>query len=372
MKDVLNSNGKNVRIELLRVVAMLMILMLHYFNQGKVLSLTSSGTVGYYLVWTIEGICFVAVNIYMFVSGYFLSVKNFSWRRVVSFYATILFYSLVLFAVFFITNGDEIEFKTVLSIFPIICGRGNWYVTVYFVVLLISPILNLVAMKLDKVIYRRMIIILFIVFSVLPTVFFWIDQFDLHDGYSILWYSYLYLVAAYIRKYGVKIKNGILYLMLISIVLLPISRFAVDYVMSIVNNSMLSGLQSALFCYNSFPVFLSSFSIFVLVIKSGTKEKKNWKDSVILFLGKTSFAVFYIHSFVLIRNKIWLVMGSERYIDSVFQVLHGIVCILIVYIVCSIVEEIRLLLFKYVRIDSLINKMYVKLDETICLCDQKK
>ncbi len=294
------------------------------------------------------------------------SVSEF-WRRVVTFYATILFYSVTIFIVFLIMNGGVIDIKTLLSVFPIVCGRSNWYVTVYFVVLLISPVLNLIVKYLDMNIYKRMLVIVFILFSVVPSCFFWIDQFDLHDGYSILWYCYLYLVAAYIKKYGIRLRNGVLYLMMASILLLPISKFAVNYIVSMTKNSMLVSAESALYCYNAFPVFLSSLAIFVMVTNKDGGFKKNRIDSVILYFGKTSFAVFYIHSFVLIRDKLWVFMGSEQYIDSVFQVIHGIICAVIVYLVCSLIETIRLLLFKYIRIDYICEKIYTRLDDTIPL-----
>lgn len=361
----MKTNSKNVRIELLRFVSMLMILMLHYFNQGKVLSLTSEGSMSFYLVWTIEGICFISVNIYMFISGYFLSCKTYTWKRLISFYATILVYTVLLSIVCTIVGWAQWDVKTILSVFPIIGSRKNWYVTIYFAIIIISPLLNCIVKNMEKIVYKRMLILLFFLFSMFPTVFFWVDQFDLNDGYSILWYGYLYLVAAYIRKYGVNIKNRTLIIMFSGIIIVPISRFVIIKLSS--SYAILKGATNILYSYNSFPVFLASLALFIIVINKGVREKNNWVDTIILILGETSFGVFFIHSFVLIRDNLWVYLGSKNYIDTPYQVLHGIGCIVLVYIVCSIIDLGRKYAFKYLGVDSLVRKIYQKLDNCFCL-----
>ncbi len=58
--------------EILRILAMLMIVCLHYLSKGGALAaptgkLAATG----YTAWFIEAFCVVAVNVYVLISGYF-------------------------------------------------------------------------------------------------------------------------------------------------------------------------------------------------------------------------------------------------------------------------------------------------------------
>jgi surface polysaccharide O-acyltransferase-like enzyme len=355
---------KNVGIEALRFISMLMILILHYFNQGNVLKLTYSNMSSFPLIWIIEGVCLISVNIYMLISGYFLSDKKYSWRRLLSFYVTVFFYSVTLTAGLLVFHKTTLDIKNILSVFPIVGSRSNWFVSVYFAVLLISPILNLIINSIDQTLYKRMLIVLFVLFSVIPTFFFWIDQFDLNDGYSILWYSYLYLLAAYIKRYGVKVRMRTLIFMFCTIFILPISKI---FIMLKLSTTPLGIANNMFYAYNAFPVFLAALSVFLFVIRKKERIENKWYDKIFLYLGKVSFGVFFIHSFVLLRTKLWVFLGSEKYIGSPLQLLHGLVSILIVYAVCSVVDTCKSLIFKYCGIDSLIKKFSSKLDERFSL-----
>lgn len=58
-------------VELLRICSMLMIVLMHLLNHGKVLETVEKGSVSYYLTWTIFGISFVSISCYILISGYF-------------------------------------------------------------------------------------------------------------------------------------------------------------------------------------------------------------------------------------------------------------------------------------------------------------
>lgn len=353
--------GKNINIELLRFVSMMMVLMLHYLYQGRVLELTEKTCgITYYLVWCIEGICFVSVNIYMLISGYFLSKKAFSWRRLLSFYATVLFYSLLLMITCFSVGIAPMTIKTVLSVLPIIGSRSNWYVTVYVAILLISPILNIISNSMDKDLYKRMLVILFILFSIFPTVFFWIDQFDVHNGYSLLWYSYLYLIAAYIRRFDISISRSTAAVLLSMLALLPVSKTVISNYFS---GTALISAENVFYNYNAFPVLGGALAFFLLAIKKEKKKTIKWVNSLIMYLGKTSFGVFFIHSFVLLREQLWIRLGSLQYIGSPVQIAHGLACVSLVYIVCSLLDFGKSFAFRACGIDAFVRQVADKMDK---------
>lgn len=59
-------------VEVLRILSMLMIVCLHIMNHGGLLDTVVPYTVNYYLFYVIEIFSYVAVNVYVLISGYFL------------------------------------------------------------------------------------------------------------------------------------------------------------------------------------------------------------------------------------------------------------------------------------------------------------
>ncbi|WP_026506343.1 acyltransferase family protein [Butyrivibrio sp. MC2013] len=345
---------KNYNIELLRIISMLMILFLHYLNQGKVLELTDKTSMSFYLIWIIEAFCHVSVNLYMFISGYYLGVKEYSWRRFISFYTTIFFYSACISVFCFLTNISELNFENIIKVFPIIGSKSNWYVTCYAAILLVSPLLNIIIRSIRQDVFKRILIIQFILFSVYPTIGYCSDPFIVKKGYSILWFSFVYLLAGYIRKYSVCLSCRYSVFMMVSIGILPICKF------------WLPAVEKSMYAYNSIPVFIASYAIFVMVVNN----KRTAFSTItpwVTFLGKTSFGVFFIHSFVLIRDKLWIFMGSTKYINSLYQVVHGLFCIVFIYIICSIIDGFRLMLFDKLGVNKTVNQLSKYLDKAFQL-----
>ena len=84
-------------IELLRIAAMLMVVTLHYISKTGALALPGDEmTPVRYMGGLIESFCIVAVNVYVLISGYFLSAVPFKVSRGVRLLAQVLFYTLLI------------------------------------------------------------------------------------------------------------------------------------------------------------------------------------------------------------------------------------------------------------------------------------
>ena len=83
-------------VELLRVVAMLMVVMLHYLGKGELLPVKNlhmdiTGCVA----WILESLSIVAVNVYVLISGYFLVEAEFKPSKIVRLILQVLFYTIL-------------------------------------------------------------------------------------------------------------------------------------------------------------------------------------------------------------------------------------------------------------------------------------
>ena len=78
-----NEKPRQLNMEILRIVAMLMIITLHYLDKGGVLKeFTLKMGLNRELAWIIEALCMGSVNIYVLISGYFLSKSAFKLTRI--------------------------------------------------------------------------------------------------------------------------------------------------------------------------------------------------------------------------------------------------------------------------------------------------
>ena len=100
MAGRMGAGRRQANFELLRIVAMFMIISLHYLVKGWVATpfpfAVKENPVAVF-AWLVEAFCIVAVNCYVLISGYFLVESAWKPERVRSLLAQVLFYSLLRF-----------------------------------------------------------------------------------------------------------------------------------------------------------------------------------------------------------------------------------------------------------------------------------
>lgn len=139
--------GRQANFELLRIIAMFMVVILHWnTNSGLLLDVGSPVTGAG--VWSLvtESVCIVAVNVYVLISGYFLSSCTFSFRRVAQVLVQTLFYTVLIppvLALVGVLSWSEVlnPYHIWNSIFPVQSGH-YWFVSAYVVLCLLSPFFN--------------------------------------------------------------------------------------------------------------------------------------------------------------------------------------------------------------------------------------
>lgn len=139
--------GRQANFELLRIIAMFMVVILHWnTNSGLLLDVGSPVTGAG--VWSLvtESVCIVAVNVYVLISGYFLSSCTFSFRRVAQVLFQTLFYTVLIppvLALVGVLSWSEVlnPYHIWNSIFPVQSGH-YWFVSAYVVLCLLSPFFN--------------------------------------------------------------------------------------------------------------------------------------------------------------------------------------------------------------------------------------
>ena len=220
---------RQLNYELLRILAMLMIVSLHYLSKGGILGeparadMTTAG----YTAWLIEAFCIVAVNVYVLISGYFgvdargsrgsgkkLTFRE-ALRKPIKIWKQVFFYSMLFGCGALIIGVQQFDLYQFFSYcFPIVTEH-YWFASSYIVLCLIMPFLNAGLSYLDQRETRYLLLGFLLVFSVSKTVIPMQLPWDKY-GYDSLWFVVLYLTGAYLRRYetclsGKKWKAAILY-----------------------------------------------------------------------------------------------------------------------------------------------------------------
>ena len=94
------------------------------------------------------------------------------------------------------------SFSEAVSMFlPILRGR-YWFFTAYFVVMLVSPVLNLLIRSLSRRQFHLLFAALFLIFGVIPVGSLGYDVMRISGGSHFSWMIVLYLIGGYFRMYA--------------------------------------------------------------------------------------------------------------------------------------------------------------------------
>ena len=348
---------RNYGIDLLRIVAMFMVCILHVIQHGGVLS-SAYGT-NYQVAYFVELSAFCAVNCYALISGYVGVKSKYKVSNIVYLWLQVVFYCFIISIVFSFFN-NEVDLKYIINSFFPIFNSSYWYFTAYFGLFFLIPIFNVAINSLNKGILSFCLIVLTFLFCAYSL---FGDIFNLGQGYSMIWLAFLYLIGGYMSKYKPfeNIKSKWFVVAIIVLILITwLSRFFIKKAFQVV-----FGLQVSSFALRQY-VSPTIFLIAICMLEVFSKIKFNKTPNLIAFFAPISFGVYVIHENDLIRNN----LISQRFssfasFNPILMVLAVLGTALGIYVVCSLIDYLRLLLFKALKVKPTLEKLENKLKNKI-------
>ena len=331
-----NTRVRQSNIELLRIIMILAVIGLHYFNgnMGGLLKYTKISNSTYYFSHVLESLFIVAVNVFVLITGYFsVNKRSIKVSKVISLCLIMIFYGITLTLIGGILDGYNIlSFSFFIKIIK--NSFSQWFVIIYSILYLLIPFINQLLLKLSQNELRILIVINLFFFSVWPT--FFTNITDADGGYGIINFFILYLIGYYIRIYNnTTINKGIYFLV---------------YIILTVITSGFSLVAGRAWNYNSIFVMISSVIIFMLF-----KTIRIPHSSLINKAASYTFMVYLIDvnspfNLLLYRR----LFHSNEYWNSNLMVINMFVSIIGIYIICLLIETVRRLLFSKIE-DHLLN-----------------
>lgn len=352
-----NIKERRCNIELLRILAMLMVVSCHYVGHSN-LNFDLETNIGRINLF-ISKFCnwgLVANNVFIIITGYFLIESKFKIKKIVSLIFETLFYSISFMFLIYFINSDMLSIKNLIkAIFPIIWN--NWFVIYYIILYVISPFLNEYLKSISAKKHKQIIILLTFLFYVVPTFTNNAWGFTRHD-YFIL----AYLIGAYIRMYyDVEkkdlLKKNIFVFLIVIVFLIIYINMMIIFFKDNCNVYKLAGY----IIENDFSIINLILAINLFIIFKNIKIY--WKK--INTISQSVIGVYLIHENMFLQEIIWnKISPASLYQDNWCFAIHLIIKVLIVFILALIIDKIRLMLFKKIEIkieDKIINIInYIK------------
>lgn len=335
---------RNSSFELLRIMCMLFILIHHILVHS--LHLVAGYSDGYNsLFYTIiDSYLFVAVNVFVLISGYH-GIK-FQVKGIIRLYSYCFSYALLIYLLHLYLDSQNIG-KSLLfnSVFCISNANGVWFIKSYFFLYLMSPILNSSINSIDKKMHGKIIILLSLINLYFG--FYWGDSVN-SDGYNLMNFIYIYFIGRYLFLYGINFrssfsnKNNISLICYLSIGLV--------YGLIAYYSNLLSNIDSSIskvWAYNNPILLFLSICFFVFFSKFRFYKKS------INYIATSVFSVYLIHENSYISPKLYAYIYDLSCLfefHSFLLFIYIIIFALVIFIVCVLFDKVYSFFFiKYLE-----------------------
>lgn len=334
--------------EALRILAMFMVIVLHYLDKGRLLTSTASEfTTMSYVAWLVEAFAIVAVNVYVFITGYFMCESNMKISRLLQIICQVLWYTLlipvVLSVIGVVEPGSFDLYDLLRFVFPIHM-KHYWFVTAYVILMLFVPFLN---MGIQHMSQKQFAIatLLMTMYQTLPKSVLPVKFTDDEAGNTVLWMVCLYLIGAYIRKYGIPFFSS-LKKSLACYIVSALCIFASLLVMRVVYFKLDAFGESLNFAYHYNHIFCLAASVSLFYVFKHWEFKDSAVSRFVSRVAPYTFGVYLIHEHILVRDlwPKWLKVAPTNNIGMfVFSLIWKVTLVLVAGL---ILDWLRALVFK--------------------------
>ncbi len=333
---------RNMGIEALRIVSMYMVVVLHMLL--PILSRTDRRPGVFEMTWLAESAAYCAVNCFGLVSGWVGAGRSVSVGKAAGLWLQTAFYSLGFTLLGLAIHSKVAGDPLLWAAFPLISGQ-YWYMTAYFGVMLLMPLLEAGVRDLPL---RSLGLLALGVLALSVTGTFLTPAatmslnriYNLGGGYSVIWLALLYVVGGYLRRSELlkKLKKrwaALLYLLCLAVTWVSILRDEWRWL-----------------SYTSPTVLLEGVALVLFFSKLELRARPLRR--AVEVMAPAALGVYLIHI------SPWLYRAVTGRLTLTFPSYGGVKCVALalltalgVYLACTALELVRIRLFKLLRVPRL-------------------
>ena len=336
-----------IGVDIAKIVAMILVVAVHVNGFGLPYVGDNPPGLGYLLLRSFLGAIFMAcINIFAIASGYAGIMSTFKISRLIRLWIQIVFTGLMVLVYLDLFTDIDVSLKNYVKACIPIAKKQYWYMTAYFMLCLVMPVLNAGIKSLNQKELRNLVLLLlglvcgesFLLSS---------GALGVESGYSFEWLLVLYVVGAYLRLYNPRDKSnwsllgGVCLCAMIAGWASPILKKSVAHFGIIIPRLFEFG------GYTSPFTVLIALAVFLLCLKIPVTSERARK--LIISLSSTTLGVYLIHVQPVFFSKVFGKMVSKLALTEGGGYLCAIILLtLAIYIACTILDFLRLMSFRLV------------------------
>ena len=325
------------------------------------------------LIILINFLIIVHVNSFILVTGYFQYKKKFNLKSFLSLLFMIYFYKVAIAIIFMIFNLSQYDSIDLYKAFSPLEWDNYWFLKIYCILYILSPFINILIKNLNQKDHKKLLIILFVIFSVIPTLT--TQRTVSNIGFSIEHFIFIYLIGSYFAKYP--LKNNIhfknysskktIIILLTSYVFIGVVRFLLyefcSKILIYKDETILSELNRIvtfnIHNYHTPLLIIQSICYFLAF------EALIFKSKIINTISSSILAVYLITDNYVVRDNIYKWLGIKKDIILYSNIIPRVLLyIILIMIICILIEIIRkfleyIIIYIYKKIRKRKNKTYV-------------
>jgi len=340
-----------------------MVPVIHIIVHGGIIEALEPQTVKLDLAYLIEILCIGTVDCYGLISGYVGYGKKTRYANLALLWLKTLFYSVIITAILFIAMPGKITPMMLASSFIPVITEKYWYFTAYFGMFLFTPIVNKALEVLTKKEAKTISIMFIVFFSAVPSLFFNTALFGVKEGFSLIWLLVMYFIGGTLKKCNIcgKKKKASYLIAYFGFSLLALMSKAVIAFVTI-RIFGVAKYENYLVSYISPLIVLAVIGL--LLFFANLQIKKNSVfERFIAFFAPLCFSVYLIHEHPLFRE--YFIKDKFVFLAKCnpFIMIVGIIGLGVgIFLACSLIDVIRDLLFKWLKLKQRLNSIEQKAD----------
>lgn len=332
------SNPRSSNLELYRIICMLMIVAHHFVvnsGLGEVLSNNPLAIKSIFLYWFgMWGK--TGINCFLLITGYFMCKSQITFRKFLKLLLEIYLYRIVIYLILLAAGYEVLTYKRIFVLLMPVWGFTTNFVSCFLGFYLTIPFLNILVSNMTQRQHQLLLLLMFGMYSVLGNI---LPSFHIGMNY-VTWFGIIYLLASYVRLYPSPIIAN--------------RRLWAIITFLAITTSMAS-VVLMLYWGKSWSFFVSDSNKFlaVLVALSSFLWLKNThipQSKVINAIGGSTFGVLLIHAASdAMRTWLWRdTVDCVGHYDLPLGklILFSIGVVLAIFIICIIIDRIRITLLE--------------------------
>lgn len=284
-----------------------------------------------------QNICFVLIT------GYFMCTSHITKQKFCKLLGEYYFYTIGIWAVFLLTGYEVFSVKDLLQVLFPFFSVSNGFTSCFLLFYLLIPFLNKMIHALTQQEHFLLMMWCLCVYVVLPS----FAKAEVTFNY-VTWFSILYIIAAYLRLYPQSWFESSRITGMIALVCLILSWWSV-VILAWLSRLAEKGIWLSYFFVSDSNKVLAlatggSLFLFFRSLKLGYSKCINT-------IAASTFGVLMIHANSdTMRRWLWRDVCNNVGAYTVGNVVpHAVVCVVIIYAVCTLIDMGRIWLLRHIR-----------------------